>query len=556
MTKGTGWVVGLNHGSHDASSALLHNGKVVAFAEEERFTRRKHAIEQAPVHALKWCLDVAGITLADLDCIALGSDHTLLARWLGCNTDEAAKVTAMESPDRLLPVSVFGPGPRPTILPFRHHLAHAASAFWPSGHEEAAILVMDAMGEDASAILAHGTHAGIKTLRTYPIDVSLGFFYEAATTYVGFGPHEAGKLMGLAAYGKARQPIPLRFDDGAPVWSDIPTVTSRGRQLIEQRTTALATFFETNCFPYERGLSREALAYADFASSVQLSLQEVVHGLAAELKRLTNSSTLVLAGGVALNCTVNGNLARSGLYEHIFVQPAAHDAGVALGAGLLASHRGQPESVNAHAMAHAYWGPSFRDEEIEHEFVARGLPFTRLSCQEVADKTAALLAAGGIVAWHQGRSEVGPRALGGRSLLGDPRTRRTLIRLNQLKGREMWRPLAPSVLCEHFGAFFMGQPNPFMTMAADVRPEAKSRIPAVVHADGSARPQVVFPEHNPAYGRLLESFNQLTGVPVLVNTSLNLKGTPIANSPGDVLDLFLATDIEAAVISSYLIYRE
>jgi len=552
----SGWVAGLNHGAHDAAAALLHDGALVVAVEQERLSRRKWATDEAPVDALKRCLDFAGIQLSDLDAVALGSDHDALARWLGLSAAERSVVLPFDDPDRLFPSGVFGHGPRPPVIAVRHHRAHAASAFWPSGFDAAAILVADAMGEDSATTLAFGDGAGIVDLQSYPVDTSLGFFYESATQYTGLGRNDAGKFMGLAAYGKATHETVLTHGPDGIGWPIPATKARYGSRLIEERKGCLLEHFERRCFPHLRGLRDEIMAYADFAASVQRDLGQVIIGLAAELRRITGAPNLVLAGGVGLNCTVNGLLVASGIFGQVFVQPMAHDAGVALGAALEVSRALLGERFQPREMPHAQWGTEARDEQVEAELRTRGLEFVKLGQVDVACEVARLLASGCLVAWHQGRAEVGPRALGSRSLLGDPRSRSILVRMNRAKGREMWRPLAPSVLWDRFDDYFVGTPNPFMIMAAEVRAEARSQIPAVVHVDGSTRPQAVNPAHNPLFGRLLEEFDALAGVPIVVNTSLNLAGEPIVNSPHDTIECFLRSDIDSLAIGSYLVVKE
>lgn len=552
----SGWIAGLNHGAHDASCALLHNGALVVAVEQERLSRRKRATSEAPVAALSHCLEFADLRLRDLDAVALGSDHDALARWLGLSPHERGTVLPFDDPNRLFPAEVFGHGPHPPVIAVRHHRAHAASAFWPSGYDAAAVLVMDAMGEDSATTLAWGDRAGIRDLRSYPVDTSLGFFYEAATEYTGLDRNDAGKLMGLAAYGRATYRTGLAHGPEGIGWPIPSSNGHRGRKLIEERQQCLLEFFERRCFPYLRGLREEIMAYADFAASVQRDLGQVILGLAAELHERTGAPNLVLAGGVALNCTANGLLAASGLFDHVFVQPMAHDAGVALGAALEVSRALLGERFQPLAMRHAQWGPETQDEQVESELRAHNLQFVKLDQQDMAHQVARILAGGRLVAWHQGRAEVGPRALGARSLLGDPRSRRTLVRMNRTKGRELWRPLAPSVLGDRFDDYFIGTPNPFMIMAAKVRSEARSQIPAVVHVDGSARPQVVDPAHNPLFARLLEEFDAQAGVPIVVNSSLNLAGDPIVSAPGDTIECFLGSDIDALAMGAFLVTRK
>ncbi len=556
VRRRSGWIAGLNHGAHDASCALLHDGALVVAVEQERLSRRKRATGEAPVDALKSCLDFADLRLTDLDAVALGSDHDALAKWLGLTPDQRRAVLPFDDPDRLFPAHVFGNGPRPPLVAVMHHRAHAASAFWPSGFDAAAILVMDAMGEDSATTLAWGSRAGIRDIKAYPVDTSLGFFYESAAEYTGLDRNDAGKLMGLAAYGNAAYDTGLRHGPSGIDWPIPSTNGHRGRKLVDERCGRLLDLFEQRCFPYLRGQRDEIMAYADFAASVQQDLGQVILGLAGELRARTGARDLVLAGGVALNCTANGLLAASGMFERVFVQPMAHDAGVALGAALEMSRALLGGRFQPGEMTHAQWGPDTRDEQVEAELRAHGLEFTRLDQADVAREVARLLAGGALVAWHQGRAEVGPRALGARSLLGDPRSRRTLVRMNRAKGREMWRPLAPSVLAGRFHDYFVGTPNPFMIMAAQVRAEARRQIPAVVHVDGSARPQVVDPLCSPLYARLLQEFDTQAGVPVLVNSSLNLAGEPIVSTPGDTIECFLRSDIDALAIGPCLVVKE
>jgi carbamoyltransferase len=551
------WVAGLNHGAHDSSAALLHNGRLVAVVEQERFSRHKRAIDQPPVDALKWCLEHAGIRLEDLAAIGLGSDLDALGAWMGLTPAQRKVKLGLDDPDRLLPTTVFGDGPRPPILPVRHHLAHAASCFWLSGFAEAAILVIDNRGEDCATTLAHGTPDGITTLETHPVEHSLGLYYRIATQYAGLYSKDgtAGKLMGLAAYGRPRYDAALRYTRAGPEWVGVPQATTSGRDLPPERTKQLLSFFADQCFPYTVGLGEDTTAYTDFAASVQNALEDTILSLAAELRTRTKSANIALAGGVALNCSANGRLAAEGTFENVYVQPMAHDAGVALGAALEVTRQLDTAAFRPEPMMHAYWGPEYSDDEIGAALRSFGLVGDRLNPAALTARVAATIADGGIVGWHQGRAEAGPRALGARSLLGDPRTRSTLVRLNTVKRREMWRPLAPSVLADKFDKYFVGTVNPFMIMAATVRPEVRGEIPAVVHIDGSARPQAVHSNDNPLFARLLEAFAAQTGHPVVVNTSFNTAGLPLVNRPQEAITTFLDTDIDVLAIGGYLVQR-
>lgn len=551
------WIAGLNHGAHDSAAALLRNGELVATVEQERFSRRKRAIDQPPVEALHWCLEHAGIGLSDVAAIGLGSDLDVLGDWMGLTRQQRREQLPLDDPDRLLPPSVFGPGPRPPIVPVRHHLAHAASCYWPSGFSDAAVLVIDNRGEDSSTTLAHATPDGIRVLASYPVEHSLGLFYRIATQYVGLYSKDgnAGKLMGLASYGRPTQDVGLRLGEDGPVWCGVPPAATSGRELPPERTAQLLEFFARRCFPYTVGLHEEVMAYADFAASVQHAVEETILALARDLYERTGSRNLCLAGGVALNCTANGRLAGEGPFERIYVQPMAHDAGVGLGAALEVARQVDPGRFRPLPMTHALWGPEYGEQEIAAALTARGLTGERLPPQALVTRLAAIIAAGGIVGWHQGRAEAGPRALGGRSLLGDPRGRQTLVRMNRLKQREMWRPLAPSVLASRFDAYFVGTPNPFMIIAARVREEVRSTVPAIVHVDGTARPQTVDPRVQPLFASLLAAFEQETGLPLVVNTSFNTAGVPLVNRPQEAIDTLLDTDLDVLAIGPFLVTR-
>lgn len=549
----TGWVAGLNHGAHDAACALFHDGRLVVALEQERLSRRKKAPGEGPGEALAACLAHAGIGLADLDGVALGSDHDHLAEWLGLDAEGRRRVLPFDDPEWLFPRQLFDPRDRPPILPVRHHLAHAGSAFWPSGSREAAILVMDAMGEDESTSLAVGDGSGIRILETHPISASLGFFFEAACVYAGLGRDSAGKLMGLAPYGRPTEDVGLVYRDGAIRWAAAAPSGTVGRAQIDAQIDAMVGYFRRNCYPYAVGCVDDIMAYANFAASVQHALDTIVVRLARRLRELTGSPDLVIAGGVGLNCSANGTLSRAGLFDRLWVQPMSHDAGTAIGSGLVAqAELGRPVPDDWE-MPHAYYGLDSDEEETAIAVKEARLTSQVLTDEQIGPRTAGLIAAGKVVAWHQGRAEVGPRALGARSFLGDPRNRETLVRMNRIKRREMWRPLAPSVLEDHFDEYFDGVPNPFMIVAASVRPEKRRLIPAVVHVDGSARPQVVREQTNPRYASLLAAFHRLAGVPVVVNTSLNLDDEPVCLTAADTLRTFKRSGADAAVVGRHLI---
>ena len=524
--------------------------------EQERLSRVKHAVDESPADALSSCLAFAGITLDDLDAVSLGSDHNRLIKWLGDDPDRCAEVRSYSSPERLFPPRVFGDREfSPPIEIVAHHTAHAASAYNVSDFDNAAAIIMDAMGEDTSTTIAVCRGTEIMIRKTYDVAQSLGYFYEAATSYAGFGPDEPGKLMGLSAYGSPLYPMPLApptDDDDRLVRIDATEHRCGRTNVLEQRRRLIAAFTEA-AFPFEAGIAGEPMAYRDFAASAQAALERVILELAEKAVTVAASRKLVMAGGVALNCAANGKLAASGVVDELFVQPASTDAGVALGAALHASTRLYGSASQPGKMHHAYWGLSDSPESIRAELQRSRLPFEELTWAGMLDAVTKALSEGRIVAWHQGRAEVGPRALGARSLLGDPRTRATVVAMNKAKGRQVWRPLAPSVCIEDFESFFEGIPNPFMIIAVRVKPVAQRRIPAIVHVDGSARPQAVDRHHNPLFHKLLKQFEQMCGVPVLVNTSLNGNGEPICYSARDSIAFLRRSSAALLAIENFVV---
>jgi len=553
------WVLGLNIGRHDSSAALVADGKLVAMAEQERFSRRKRAIGEPPHDAIRFCLAAGRIGLADVRAVALGSDMDALDRWHACTAEEMAGREKLDDPERLFPRAAFQVSSLPPLIPVPHHTAHAASAFWPSGYTDAAVLVVDNRGEHSSTTLYHATGDNLLLLEEYGVPDSLGLYYRTAAQYAGlyreFG--EVGKFMGLASYGRPRQLVPLEGTDEGLAFSRLAALPPlRGIEIPPYRTRQLLDYFSANCYPYAFGSGEETFAYADFAASVQSSLEQALLGLCRRLRTTTRCENLVVAGGVGLNCSANGVIADSGLFKRVFVQPAAHDAGVALGAALEVCQKIAPTRFRPTSMDHAYWGPEPTEEEIRQAVSDGSVRAECLDEESLVDRVARLIADHKIVGWFQGRAEVGPRALGARSLLGNPTRRQTLVRLNTIKRREMWRPLAPSVPVEHFADFFSSSHrSPFMLVASPVHRDRQALIPAVVHADGSARPQAVARETNERYWKLLQRFGELSGIPILVNTSFNLENEPIVNTPRDAIADFLAADIDAVAIGDFLIER-
>ncbi|MEU6720221.1 carbamoyltransferase C-terminal domain-containing protein [Nonomuraea sp. NPDC046802] len=553
----TGYVLGVNIGFHDSSAALLRDGALCALIEEERLSRRKHAVGQPPAAAVAACLAHEGIGPQDLDAVAIGWDFRSLP--LGRNK--------RFSPEGLRAM-LFPDAEGLTMPPVRwipHHVAHAASAYYSAGVPDAAVLVIDGAGESQATSIGSALDGEISILREWPVTQSLGFFYNAAAEWAGLGYWGTGKLMGLAAYGRPGPGMPLRVDQGG-----YELLHDEAAKKVGVRNSAagpLLAYYPmvaeavkpafARVFPFAEREGEEPIAYADFAASVQQALEEAVLELAAELRRRVDSPVLTLSGGVAMNCTMVGRLVRSGLYDSIYVPPVPTDAGVSLGAALVVAREG--ERFEPTLIDHAYWGQDVTPACTDAAVAEAGLFAKRLELPELAAFVAGRIAAGDVVAWARGRGEIGQRALGTRSILADPRDRRNLERLNVIKGREMWRPVAPSILAEHAGTLIEGplmDPSRFMLAAAPVRREAWTSVPAVTHVDGSARPQTVHRATNPAYWALIEQFRQATGVPAVVNTSFNLAGEPIVNSAADAVSTFLrGKELDLLVLGESVVVR-
>ncbi len=547
------YVLGVNSGvhKHDGAAALLADGHLVAMVEQERLSRRKQAWGEAAAEAISACLALAGIRLEDIAHVAFGWDEALYAAAHGAAFDEAAFLRAV------FPPALFGDAPLPPVRYVRHHLAHAASAFWTSGFAEAAILVLDGRGELAATALAHGTARGIELLDERGLEDSLGTFYALAAEWCGLSYLGAGKLMGLAAYGRPSEPMPLLATDCGYRFDGLgPPDPDPSRRFYHQQRDFLTGHFRRATYPHAPGDGGAAMSYANFAASVQRALEEAVLGLARLARRRTGAADLCLAGGVALNCSLNARLAASGLFARLHVPPCAQDAGVSLGAALAVWRELHPETPAPERLAQAGWGMAYGDEAIAGALAEAGLHAERLAEDELVARVAAALAEHRVVGWFQGRAEMGPRALGARSLLGNPCRRENLIRINAIKGREVWRPLAPSVVEEeHVRWFDSPAPSEHMLVAAEVRPEVRPLIPAVVHADGSARPQLVRRATQPLFWCLLRTFGERSGAPLVVNTSLNLRGEPIANSPRDALAVFAEGGLDLLALGPYLVAR-
>ncbi|MEV6632788.1 carbamoyltransferase [Actinoplanes sp. NPDC051470] len=583
-------VLGLSAFYHDSAAALVRDGRVVSAAQEERFTRRRHD-PAFPRRAVDYCLRESGISLEDVDAVAFYEDPALkfrrvLATYLGAAPggfasfrDSAPQWLGWKlSTLRTVRRELAGAGPVPPIEVRRHHESHAASAFYPSPYPRAAVLCIDGVGEWATTTIWHGTEDGLRQLAELRFPHSLGLLYSAFTYFCGFKVDSGEyKLMGLAPYGTPRyeRVIRERLIDIRPDGSF--RLNLRYFEFLRGQVMTGRGFESLFGGPRRQPESPLTPREFDLAASVQSVTEQVVDRLARTARDLTGERTLCLAGGVALNCVANGKLVDNQIFDEIWVQPAAGDAGGALGAALsVSAARGGSRDHLAgggDGMSGALLGPAYADDEIEAYLRENRIPHRRWEPSAQATEVARHLAAGRVVGWFQGRMEFGPRALGARSILGDPRDPGMQSVMNQkIKFRESFRPFAPSVLAADAKDYFdLKQESPYMLIVSPIAearriaadgPAAtglellrrpRSDIPAVTHVDYSARVQTVAEETDPAYHRLLRAFKEATGCPVLVNTSFNVRGEPIVNTPHEAYTCFMRTNIDMLALGPFLL---
>ena len=593
-------MLGISAFYHDSAAALIEDGRITAAAQEERFTRKKHD-PGYPANAVAWCLDEAGIGLDEVDRVAFYDKPFLkferLLETYVAFAPRGLRSFSMAVPlwvrEKLLQKDLLCRKLRARapdvdwnarLLFAEHHQSHAASAFYPSPFREAAVLTLDGVGEWASASAAVGRGNDLEITKEIHFPHSLGLLYSAFTFHAGFKVNSGEyKVMGLAPYGEPKyaQIILDRLIDLKPDGSfrlDLDYFDfCAGLKMTNGKFDAL--------FGGPPRKPQEPLAqrHMDMAASVQAVTEETVLRLTRSLRAETGIPYLCLAGGVALNCVANGRVLRDGRFDDIWIQPAAGDAGGALGAALAASRRLLDEPRRASlaggdAMRGALLGPEFGPREIRRALDAAGARYEVLADAELIEATASVLAAGKAVGWFQGRMEFGPRALGSRSILADARSPAMQKTLNlKVKHRESFRPFAPSVLSADAAEWFdLDRPSPYMLLTADVRQTrrktadeaaaarrgldrlhaVRSEIPAVTHVDYSARVQTVHRETNPRYHRLLEAFKAKTGCPVIVNTSFNIRGEPIVCTPSDAFRCFMGTDIERLAVGNCFLRKE
>jgi carbamoyltransferase len=596
-------ILGISAFYHDSAAAVLQDGKIVAAAQEERFTRKKHD-ESFPINAVKFCIRHSGISINDFDAIAF-YDKPLLKFERLLETYYGFAPKGIESFITAIPVwlrekmflkrvlneelgKIEGYNKKKVKFLFpEHHLSHAASAFYSSPYPEAAILTIDGVGEWATASICHGKGNQITILKELRFPHSLGLLYSAFTYFLGFKVNSGEyKLMGLAPYGNPESPDIARYiqiiknelidikDDGS-IWlnQDYFNYATGLRMVYDDKWEKLFGF------PRRKEEDELLQSHCNLGYAIQKVTEEVVQKMAEEAKKLTGCDYLCMAGGVALNCVANGKLLRTGLFKNIFIQPAAGDAGGALGAAQAAHYiyfNGERKPCHAQdEMNGAYLGPEFSNIDTEQairKFNAVAKKFD--SFTELAHQTADLIKDGNVVGWVQGRMEFGPRALGNRSILGDARNPEMQKKLNlKIKYREGFRPFAPSVRAEDCAEYFdLQTESPYMLIVAPVKEERRNKmpenyhslpllerlyilrsdLPAITHIDFSARVQTIHKETNPRYWQLLDIFKQKTGYGVMVNTSFNVRGEPPVCTPEDAYRCFMRTEMDYLVIGDYL----
>jgi carbamoyltransferase len=538
-------ILGINSVFHDPAAAVVVDGRIVAAAEEERFNRRKHGKQavpfsawELPEQAAAWCLERAGISPAELDAVGYSYDPAALDPELdGLDPDwEFLRTIYAQRAPQFLRSALRGLDAG--IVRFvRHHVAHAASAALAAPFGDCAVLVADGRGESTSYLAGEYRDGKLEELASQRLPHSLGLRYEELTEHLGFRrSNDEYKVMALAAYGQPRFAASLRAG---------LHVTGNGGFHAEEIDWAAYA-------PRRRPGEDLRAEHADLAASAQRRIEDILLELADWLSRRTGQRDLVLAGGLALNCVANTRLYDEGPFDRVWVQPAAGDAGTALGAALhVAADFGEP----AGPMTSADLGRDWSDDELEHWLRRAALPYERPA--DVADTVAQALSEDRLVAWFQGRAEFGPRALGHRSLLAHPGRRSTVDRLNEVKGREQFRPVAPMVLAERAGELFARGPipSPYMLFVHDVVAEWRDRIPAVLHVDGTARIQTVSAELQPLLARMLRAFERRTSLPVVVNTSLNTAGRPMVDDPRDALECFGSAPIDLLALGPFVVRR-
>jgi carbamoyltransferase len=589
-------ILGISCYFHDAAAALLRDGKLIAAAEEERFSRKKHDYE-FPRHAIDFCLRTGGMRSEDLDCVVFFEKPFVKFERLVLSSMQTFPRSRRVFQDAM--IAWLGDklwikyliqkslGVPPDKIYFsEHHLSHAASAFFCSPFEEAAILTIDGVGEWTTASIGIGRGSEIKLLKEIRFPHSLGLLYSAFTAFLGFEVNEGEyKVMGMAPFGTPRYmdkvhklvrigadgSFELDLDYFSFHHSSDKTFSRKFETLFGSPRDPKAYFFtSTSGYPSyfgDKPSNYEALAkaneyYADIAASIQAVTEEALLRMAENAYQETGLKRLCMAGGVALNSVANGRILRETPFEELYIQPSAGDGGAAIGAALYGYHMiaGKPRGF---VMDHAYWGQEHSAGEVEKFLQENGIPYDHFDAEEkLIERVVDRLLEGKVVGWSQGRFEWGPRALGNRSILADPRRQNMKDIVNiKIKFREPFRPFAPSVPAERAETFFnlpnaaKHHPARFMLYVVDVRPEKQELVPAITHVDGTARLQTVGKKHSARYHRLIETFGEASGVPMVLNTSFNLKGEPIVNTPAEAFHTFMQSGMDVLTLGEYVIEK-
>lgn len=542
---------------HDASAALFKDGKIIVAVEQERFSRRKHAKGEGPIDAALYCLRYAGISIEDVDYITYG--------WLENEVRESNGEVLSENiikssilTEELLPKEVFRYREPPPIYFVKHHIAHINAAFWDSGFKDAACLIIDGQGESESITLAEIINGKINIIRQFSIPYSLGIFYDAATEYSGLGENVPGKFMGLSAYGKPYKLTSILFDDEIGEFTNHPFEEYFNFSAKEVYNKWIR-YFEENYYPYKKGDGENIMYYLNFSATIQHTLTSVILSLLKYLKTQAFSENLIIAGGVGLNCITNSAIYKSKIFKNIFIHPATNDASCSIGS-IYEVCRFLGIRINKIYEFRPFLGPRYTNDEIEKILRKYDIGAIYMEEDQLIETVAEDLTENKIVAWFQGRMELGPRALGNRSILGNPYYQENLYKINKIKGRVIWRPLAPSVLEEHFDEIFEDGCSKdlckYMLTTVKIKKERVKKIPAVVHIDGTTRLQIVNKKQK-MYYKLINSFYNKTGIPLIINTSFNLAGEPIVNTPEEAIKVFITNeDIDVLVMENIYLKRE
>jgi carbamoyltransferase len=601
-------ILGVSAFYHDSAAAILQNGEIIAAAQEERFTRKKQDAS-FPTNAVKYCLKEAGLSIDELDAIVfydkplLKFERLLETYYAFIPKGLMSFLTAMPVwlkekmflkrliHQSLEEVGTYNKRELKMLFP-EHHLSHSASAYYPSPYEDAAILTIDGVGEWATASISHGKGNNITVLKELSFPHSLGLLYSAFTYFLGFKVNSGEyKLMGLAPYGNPNSEEVKHFvsiikeqlidikEDGSLWLNQSYFNYATGLRMINEKK-----WEQLFGFPTRKKESEFEQIHCNLGLAIQMITEEVVQKMAVEAKKLTKSDNLCLAGGVALNCVSNGKLINSGVFENVYIQPAAGDAGGALGAAQAAHYiyfkkDRKTDSSKMDSMKGSYLGCEFSDKEIELTLKKYKATYDKKATfSEVCEQTASILDSGDVIGWFQGRMEFGPRALGNRSIIGDPRNTEMQKKLNlKIKYRESFRPFAPSVLVEDVGSYFdINGTSPYMLtvqpVAQGIRKEVvedyqnlpmkeklyqeRSSLPSITHVDFSARIQTVHQETNPKYWELIKTFKQKTGCPIVINTSFNVRGEPIVCTPEDAYRCFMRTEMDYLILNNYILKKQ